>query len=69
MWLSTEAFANEFGATLTTQPRFQRQALFRMALGNGTVVAGPFDSEKALDAACLHLLNVAHGTEKSPASC
>jgi hypothetical protein len=69
MWLSTEAFASEFGATLTTQPRFLRQALFRMALEDGTVIAGPCDSERALDAACLHLLNIVHGTKKGPASC
>jgi hypothetical protein len=68
MWLSTEAFASEFGATLTTQQRFLHQALFRMALGDGTVVAGPCDSERELDAACLHLLNIVHGTKKSPAS-
>jgi hypothetical protein len=66
MWLSTQAFASEFEATLTTQPRRLRQALYRMALADGTVVAGPCRSEKELNAACLHLLNIAHANKKSP---
>jgi hypothetical protein len=69
MCLSTEAFASEFGATRTTQQRFLRQALYRMALEDGTVIAGPCESERELDAACLHLLNVVHGTKASLATC
>jgi hypothetical protein len=69
MWLSTETFASEFGATLTTQQRCLHPRVYLMRLSDGTVVAGPCESEKELDAACLRLLNVAHRTEKTPTSC
>jgi hypothetical protein len=65
-WLSTEALAGEFEATLTTQPRRQRQALYGMAPTGGTVVAGPCESGKKLNAACLHLLDISRANEKAP---
>jgi len=54
----TETLAMEFDAVLSVQRRFGLSTLYRLTLReNGATIAGPCQSESALEGAC-RLLNV-----------
>ena len=54
----TETLAMEFGAVLSVQRRFGLSTLYRLTLReNGATIAGPCQSENALEGAC-RLLNI-----------
>jgi hypothetical protein len=58
-YLATEELAREFNAVLTVEKRFLRTSLFRLAL-NGVTMAGPCESEAALELLCHELLHIMH---------
>jgi hypothetical protein len=54
----TETLAMEFGAVLSVQRRFGLSTLYRLTRReNGATIAGPCQSENALEGAC-RLLNI-----------
>jgi hypothetical protein len=54
----TEALATEFGAVLSVQRRLGLSTIYRLTRReSGATIAGPYQSESALEGAC-RLLNI-----------